>query len=143
MKSLAARKAAREKQRQQEQEARESGAVPKEQWQEDGGGSVASNQSDDPNAVDRREPTPDDDGDDDDDDGEEVETMDAEQAEEWVNDSVENIKANLGDLSDDDLTAIDEAEKRGKARVSVADAITKEREARKANAGNWNANKGQ
>jgi hypothetical protein len=137
MKSLAARQAAREKQRANEQKAREDGGLPKEVWPEQGGGSVAVNQSDDPNAVDRREPVSDDDGDDDDDDG-----MTAEDAESWVDDSVENIKANLSELSDEDLIAIENAEKRLKGRVSVADAIAKERDARKAKGGEWTPGKG-
>ena len=131
MKSLEARKAYRQKQRDNEQKEREQGGLPKEQWAEDGGGTVASNATDEGN----REET------DEDETGTETTPMTAEEAEDWVNDSVENIKANLDQLSDADLTAIEEAEKRGKARVSVSDAVAKEREARKAKSGDWSPGK--
>ena len=60
----------------------------------------------------------------------------------WVNDSVTNIAAQIGELSDEELDAVETAEKAGKDRVGVKDAIEAERAKRKQSAGGWNSNAG-
>lgn len=60
----------------------------------------------------------------------------------WVNDSVTNIASQIGELSDDELEAVETAEKAGKDRVGVKDAIEAERTKRKQASGGWNSNAG-
>lgn len=60
----------------------------------------------------------------------------------WVSDTVDNIVAGLADLSDEELTAIEDAEKSKKNRVSVMNAIAEDKKRREGTGAGWNQNAG-
>lgn len=61
-------------------------------------------------------------------------------AKDWLNDSVENIVANLSDLSNEELSSIEQAEAAGKKRTGVTSAIKKEKDKRTEAGVNWTPN---
>ncbi len=61
-------------------------------------------------------------------------------AADWVNDKVENINANLSDLSDEELTLIEDAEGKGRKRQGVLAAIKKEKDDRAGKSVGWKNN---
>lgn len=58
-----------------------------------------------------------------------------------ASDSVENIKAKLTSLSDEQLNAVEKAEGEGKKRNAVRDAIIAERKRRESAGNGWGANR--
>jgi len=60
----------------------------------------------------------------------------------YVAQTVGDITAQLSKVNDEQLDAIEAAEKAGKGRVGVMDAVKSERERRAAQATGWNANAG-
>jgi len=70
------------------------------------------------------------------------ETESSFDAKEWLNDSVENVNGNLGELTDDELSSVEKGEASGKKRAAVVAAIKKEKEKRAASDSGWNPNNG-
>ena len=60
----------------------------------------------------------------------------------WIADTVENITAQLGDLTDEQLTEVEDAEKAKKGRVGVLNAIAEDRKRREGGGAGWNQNAG-
>lgn len=70
------------------------------------------------------------------------EDSDEFDAADWLADSVPNIEAAIGDLTDEQLDQIEESEKAGKGRSGVTNAISQERAKRSAKTGSWSTNAG-
>lgn len=63
---------------------------------------------------------------------------DSFDAADWLNDTVENVNGNLEGLTDDELSAVEQAEAKGKKRAGVTAAIKKEKDKRVNSDTGWN-----